>query len=114
MPLIHLQNHVVFERELGGRSWSTHINYELDETSREIVAETISVFYDREHPRRTKQNRRGRFRVPLEEAPPELVHQVEQLLDFSNQCRETIVTSARDTTILNRVHPAMTVNSEQS
>jgi hypothetical protein len=114
MSLIHLQNQVVFKRELALRSWSTYISYELDEGTHEIIAETISVFHDRERPQCTKQTSRGRFRIPLDEAPPGLVHQVEELLDLPNQCRETIATSQRDTTILNRSHPAMTVNSEQS
>ena len=114
MPMIHLQNQVVFQRDLTSKSWSTYISYQVDEDTHEVIAETISVFHDRECPKRTRQQSRGLLRIPLEEAPPELVHQVEALLDLPNQCRETIAASAKDTTILNRSHPAITVDSEQS
>jgi hypothetical protein len=85
MSLIHLQNQVVFQRELVAKSWSTYISYELDDSTHEIIAETISVFRDRDFPGENSFKRRGRVRIPFDQAPPGLSHQVEEILNLPDR-----------------------------
>jgi hypothetical protein len=100
MSLIHLHNEVVQERTLAAKSWSTYIRYDLDEATREIVAETVAIYHDADRPDESFRKSRGKLRITLDEAPAAIVQQAEWIESILG--RDTTVLTKGDTI---RMHP---------
>lgn len=98
MSLIHLHNEVVQERSLAAKSWTTYIRYDLDEATREIVAETIAIYHNAERPDESFRKSRGKLRVTLDQAPAAIVQQAEWIEGILG--RDTTILKKGDTTPL--------------
>jgi hypothetical protein len=106
MSLIHLHNEVVQQRTLAAKSWSTYIRYDLDEATREIVAETIAVFHNAERPGESFRKSRGTLRMALDQAPPALIQEAGWIEGIS--ARDTTILKKGDTTLLPQAQKVIT------
>ena len=91
MPLIHLLNEVVTQRQLGPQSWATYISYSMNDSTGAIIAESFSVYHNSNRTCESYRWRVGAQRVSYNKAPSSVTQQLRLLSDVApHQPRDTI------------------------
>src|SRR5262245_6821373 len=91
MSLLHLQNEIASHRELASESWTVYLSFSVEESTGQIHADTIQVYYNAKRPYKSWRQRIGQQRISYNKAPFSVGRELRMLDDIiAAQQRDTI------------------------